>query len=113
MSGKKTIGVILSGAGYLDGAEIQEAVLCLLALDEAGVDVKVFAPDVKLAEINHLTAEPTGAERGVLLESARIVRGKVSDISKVNGADRPKHPPGGTSTERRSNPCPGRPTPGG
>lgn len=87
MSGKKTIGVILSGAGYLDGAEIQESVLCLLALNEAGVDVKMFAPDVSLAEINHLSAETTGAERRVLLESARIARGKVTDIATVRGTD--------------------------
>lgn len=87
MSGKKTIGVILSGAGYLDGAEIHEAVLCLLALDEAGVDVKIFAPDVELAEVNHLTGEPTGEKRSVLLEAARIARGKISDIKDVKGTD--------------------------
>lgn len=84
---KKTIGVILSGAGYLDGSEIQEAVLCLLALDEAGVEVRMFAPDVELAEVNHLTGEGTGASRRVLLEAARITRGKVSDIATVRGTD--------------------------
>jgi len=33
----KTVGVILSGCGYLDGAEIHEAVCTLLALDRAGL----------------------------------------------------------------------------
>lgn len=32
----KNIAVVLSGCGYLDGAEIREAVLTLLALDEQG-----------------------------------------------------------------------------
>jgi enhancing lycopene biosynthesis protein 2 len=87
MSDKKTIGVILSGAGYLDGAEIHEAVIALLALDEAGVDVRVFAPDVTLQEVDHITGEPTGAERNVLKESARIARGKIADVAGVNGSE--------------------------
>lgn len=87
MSDKKTIGVVLAGAGYLDGAEIQEAVLALLALDEAGVDVKIFAPDAELDEVDHVTGKTTGARRNVLLESARIARGKIADVSTVRGTD--------------------------
>jgi enhancing lycopene biosynthesis protein 2 len=87
MSTKKTIGVILSGAGYLDGAELSEAILSLLALDEAGVDVLVFAPDVELHEVHHLTGEATGHKRSVLAESARIARGKVADVATVKGTD--------------------------
>ena len=83
----KTIGVILAGAGYLDGAEIHEAVVALLALDRAGVAVRIFAPDVRLAEVDHVTGEPTGAERNVLAESARIARGKIADVATVNGSD--------------------------
>jgi enhancing lycopene biosynthesis protein 2 len=83
----KTIGVILSGAGYLDGAEIQEAVIALLALDRAGVEVKVYAPDVELAEVDHKTGEPTGGERNVLAEAARIARGKIGDLAVVKGTD--------------------------
>lgn len=87
MSDKKVIGVILAGAGYLDGAEIQEAVLALLALDEAGVEVKMYAPDVELDEVDHLTGKSTGARRNVLLESARIARGKIADVKSVRGTD--------------------------
>ena len=37
MSAKgKKIGVVLAGCGYLDGAEIHEATLTLLALDRMG-----------------------------------------------------------------------------
>ena len=37
------VGVILSGAGYLDGAEIQEATLTLYFLDRMGVNVECFS----------------------------------------------------------------------
>ncbi len=83
----KTIGVILSGAGFLDGAEIQEAVLALLAIDRAGAVARIYAPDVTLLEIDHRTGEPTGAERSVLAESARIARGKIGDLASVKGTD--------------------------
>jgi enhancing lycopene biosynthesis protein 2 len=82
------VGVILSGCGYLDGAEIQEAVLTLLALDRAGARVSCFAPDVdQLKVVNHLTGEETNERRNVLVESARIARGKISDVARANAAD--------------------------
>jgi enhancing lycopene biosynthesis protein 2 len=84
---KKTIGVILSGCGYLDGAEITESVLTLLALDGAGVTYRVFAPDVDLDEVDHLTGKPTGKKRNVLSESARIARGEVENLADVQGTD--------------------------
>ena len=84
---KKQIGVILSGCGFLDGSEIQEAVLVLLALDEAGAEARVFAPDVKLAEVDHRAGKPTGRERSVLEESARIARGAIEDLASAKGAE--------------------------
>jgi len=87
MAEKKTLGVILAGAGYLDGAEIHEAVLCLLAIDRAGAVARIFAPDVELDEVDHLTGKPTGHKRSVLKEAARIARGKISDLSEVQGTD--------------------------
>jgi enhancing lycopene biosynthesis protein 2 len=36
-----------------------------------------------LAEVNHLTGQETGAKRNVLVESARIARGKVRNIGDV------------------------------
>lgn len=87
MSGDKTIGMILSGCGFLDGAEIHEAVFALLALDEAGVKVRVFAPDLELDEVDHLTGEGTGRKRKLLSEAARISRGKIEDVASVKGTD--------------------------
>ncbi len=83
--GRKKIGVILSGCGYLDGAEIHESVLTLLALDRAGVDAVCMAPDRKQADVvDHRTNAATTETRNVLTESARIARGKIQHIKDVD-----------------------------
>jgi len=82
------VGVILSGCGVYDGSEIHEAVITLLALNRAGAEVISMAPNMEQAVVNHLTGEPVeGASRNVLEESARIVRGEISDIANVNAAE--------------------------
>lgn len=84
VSGKR-VGVVLSGCGYLDGAEIHEATLTLLALDRAGAQVKAFAPDVpQMHVVDHKAGKPVeGERRNVLLESARITRGAVEPLSRA------------------------------
>lgn len=84
---KKKIGVVLSGCGVYDGSEIHEAVLTLLAIDRNGAEAVCMAPDMELAEIDHLAGQPTGAKRNVLIESARIARGNIIDIAKIKAAD--------------------------
>ena len=81
----KTVGVVLSGCGFLDGAEIHEATLTLLALDRAGVEVQCMAPDIlQMHVVNHAASTPSeGEERNVLAESARIARCEVTDIATV------------------------------
>ena len=80
---KRKIGVVLSGCGVFDGSEIHEAVLTLLALDRNGAEAVCMAPNIELEEIDHLSGQPTGARRNVLVESARIARGKIRDIAGV------------------------------
>lgn len=81
---KKRVGVVLSGAGYLDGSELQESILTLLALDQAGAEVSCFAPDVpQLHVINHLTREPMPEQRNVLVESARVARSAIQDVKQA------------------------------
>ena len=80
----KKIAVILSGCGNKDGTEITEAVSLLVALSQNGASYKCFAPNIKFKEINFLTGEPTGEERNVLTESARIARGKIDDLKSLN-----------------------------
>lgn len=81
----KTVGVVLSGCGVRDGAEIHESVLTILALDRAGTRVLFFAPDKpQLHVINHLTGDVVEEERNVLVESARIARGPIKPLSSAD-----------------------------
>jgi enhancing lycopene biosynthesis protein 2 len=85
---KKKIGVLLSGCGVLDGTEIHEAVITLLALDRKGAQALCMAPDMDQFHVmNHLTGEAADEKRNVLVESARIARGNVTDIKTMSAAD--------------------------
>lgn len=85
---QKRVAVILSGCGVQDGAEIHESVLTLLRLDQRGVEVQCFAPDIAQHDvINHLTGEKMSESRNVLIESARIARGAIKDIREANAED--------------------------
>lgn len=78
------IGVVLSGCGVMDGSEIHESVLTLLALNRAGAEAVCMAPNVdQLHVVDHLKGAETKEKRNVLVESARIARGKVRDIKEV------------------------------
>jgi enhancing lycopene biosynthesis protein 2 len=82
------VGVVLSGCGFLDGSEIHEAVLTLLALDRAGATAICLAPNIEQAGVvNHRTGKPSEDTRNVLDESARIARGKIQDVAKISAAD--------------------------
>jgi enhancing lycopene biosynthesis protein 2 len=83
----KKVGVILSGCGFMDGAEIHESVCTLLALDRAGAEVICCAPDVELDVVDHHTGQPTGEKRNVLVESARIARGEIRDTREVQASE--------------------------
>lgn len=84
----KKVGVVLSGCGVYDGAEIHEAVLTLLAIDKAGAEAVCMAPDMEqMHVINHLSGEETGEKRNVLQESARIARGDIKNIAEVNASE--------------------------
>ncbi len=78
----KKVAVILSGCGVYDGAEINEVVLSLLALEENGLTWQCFAPDIMQHHvINHRSGEPAQEMRNVLIESARIVRGNIKPLA--------------------------------
>lgn len=80
------VAVVLAGCGVYDGAEINEAVLTLLSLEQQGASYQCFAPDIEqMHVINHLTGEPAEGEvRNVLVEAARIARGDVKALSSLN-----------------------------
>ena len=82
------IGVVLSGCGVMDGSEIHESVLTLLALARAGAEAVCMAPSIdQLQTVNHLSGQETREKRNVLVESARIARGKIRDIKEVKAKD--------------------------
>ncbi|MEE9683144.1 isoprenoid biosynthesis glyoxalase ElbB [Lelliottia amnigena] len=81
----KKVGVVLSGCGVYDGAEIHESVLTLLALAKQGAEAVCFAPDKNQVDvINHLSGEPMSETRNVLIEAARIVRGNILPLAQAN-----------------------------
>lgn len=83
------VAVVLAGCGFLDGAEINEAVIALLALSRAGARVSVYAPDKpQMHVVDHLRGEVVpGETRNVLVESARIARGQVAPLEELRAAD--------------------------
>lgn len=89
MATQKRVGVLLSGCGFLDGAEIHEATCTLLSLDRRGARLVATAPDVAQHHVvDHLAKQPAaGQVRGVLAESARLVRGQITALDRVSAAD--------------------------
>ena len=83
------VAVVLAGCGVYDGAEVNEAVLTLLCLEQAGVEYQCMAPDIdQMHVVNHLSGEPVeGETRNVLVESARIARGNIIDLGSANPDD--------------------------
>lgn len=84
------VAVLLSGCGYLDGAEVRESVLTLLALDQHGAAYQCIAPNAAQHHVvNHVTGqEVPGAERNILEEASRISRqGLCQDLADARVQD--------------------------
>jgi len=82
------IGVLLSGCGVYDGAEIHESVLTLLSIEEIEAEAVCISVNKDQHHvINHTTGEEMDESRNILLESARIARGDIHDISNINPID--------------------------
>ena len=79
------IGVVLSGCGVYDGAEIHESVATILALDRADAEVVFMAPDVdQMHVIDHTKGAPAeGETRNVRTEAGRIARGEVNIVNDI------------------------------
>lgn len=81
----KKFAVILAGCGVYDGAEIHEAVMTLYAIEKNGACYEIFAPDIPQHHVvNHLLGEEMKETRNVLVESARIARGKIRPLSELD-----------------------------
>lgn len=84
----KKFAIVLSGCGVFDGAEIHEATLSMLAVAKQGASYVLFAPNIDQHHvINHITGEEMNETRNVLIESARIARGAITDLAEFNPAE--------------------------
>jgi enhancing lycopene biosynthesis protein 2 len=82
----KKIAVVLTGCGNQDGSEITEAVSALIAISQNGAIFECFAPSVEFQSKNFLSQESTGS-RNTFVESARIARSRIKDISELHSKD--------------------------
>ena len=84
----KKVGLLLSGCGFNDGSEIHESVISMLALDRAGVETVIMAPNIdQMHVVNHYTGQEMDEFRNVLVESSRIARGNIKDMAEGTGND--------------------------
>lgn len=89
-SGKadKKAAIFLSGCGVYDGSEITETIATILAVEKCGAKCVFFAPDMpQLDVVNHLSGKSENSSRNVLVESARIARGKIFNLDAFRCED--------------------------
>ncbi|XP_026865400.2 glutamine amidotransferase-like class 1 domain-containing protein 3A, mitochondrial [Electrophorus electricus] len=84
----KRVAVVLAGCGVLDGSEIHEVSATLVHLSRQGASVKIFAPNIdQMHVVDHVKGAPTEDRRNVLVESARLARGDIQDLSELSVQD--------------------------
>jgi len=84
----KKVAVILSGCGGLDGAEIGEGICSLLAIERAGFEWKAFSLNEDQACVmNHTNGQVVDEKRNMMVEAARIVHGKISEVKNIKVSD--------------------------
>lgn len=83
----KKIAVVLSGCGFLDGAEITESVSTLIAISETGAEFMCFAPDQTAPTVAHHGESSSSESRNVLSEAARIARGRIAPLRELRESD--------------------------
>lgn len=81
----KNIAVVLAGCGRADGSEIHESVSVLIHLARAGAKYRCFAPDLPQTDVvNHVTGQPMKEQRNQLVEAARIARGEIDPLARLD-----------------------------
>ncbi len=84
----KKFAVVLCGCGPMDGSEIHESVMTLLAIDRNECQYTIFAPDADQYHVmNHYTKEVMPEKRNMLVEAARIARGDIHPLTELKSAD--------------------------
>lgn len=84
----KKFAVILCGCGTLDGSEIHESVMTLLAIDRNDCEYSIFAPnDNQYHVVNHITHKAMDEQRNMMVEAARIARGNIRPLEDCHVED--------------------------
>ncbi len=84
----KNFAVVLCGCGPMDGSEIHESVMTLLAIDRNECQYTIFAPDAdQYHVVNHYTKEVMNEKRNMLVEAARIARGDIHPLTELKSED--------------------------
>ena len=85
----KKFAVVLAGCGRKDGSEINEAITLLLSLEQHHCEYQCFAPNRPQTEvIDHMTDKKVcNAKRNILVEAARLARGRVLPIEVYKAED--------------------------
>lgn len=79
----KKFAVILCGCGSMDGSEIHEAVMTLLAIDRNEYEYSIFAPnDNQYHVVDHVSGQATDEKRNMMVEAARIARGQIRPLEE-------------------------------
>ena len=84
----KKFAVVLCGCGPMDGSEIHESVMTLLAIDRNECQYTIFAPDAdQFHVVNHYTKEVMNEKRNMLVEAARIARGDIHPLTELKATN--------------------------
>lgn len=82
------IGILLSGCGIGDGSQIEEVMLTYLALDKYGMQYIPLAPNQSQKKVmDHLSEQDVEEQRNILVESARLGRGRIKALDLVRTGD--------------------------
>jgi enhancing lycopene biosynthesis protein 2 len=86
MSSTKHVALLLAGCGVYDGSECTEAVSIILHLERNGCTFDTFSPNKdQVHTVNHTAGSADeDPKRNVMVESARIVRGKIQDVKEFD-----------------------------
>ncbi|MDR2410011.1 MAG: isoprenoid biosynthesis glyoxalase ElbB [Bacteroidales bacterium] len=84
----KKFAIIIGGCGHRDGSEIHETTMTMLAIEKHKCMYELFAPDRdQYHVINHLTGAEMAETRNLLVEAARIGRGKIKCLDDFRAND--------------------------
>ncbi len=80
----KRFAILLSGCGYIDGAEVSESVLTMLHIDKLDIEYDVFAFNRDQEDvIDHVSKKKCQDKRNMMTEACRISR-NIKDVETLN-----------------------------